>query len=150
MPDDPWTFRGAGDGNRTRIASLEGFGSGDAGQPERRSSDVASCPRVTVIAPVSPADRARSGHASVEVAYYGLTSAPWSSSSPGELRITRVFSCVAHGFKARASFMFAGCCWWRSLAIDGCSGTSRGHGSVMRRPDSRWDGTVERPSAFQP
>jgi hypothetical protein len=48
------------------MPSLEGFGSGDAGQPERRSSDVASCPRVTVIAPVSPADRARSGHASVE------------------------------------------------------------------------------------
>jgi hypothetical protein len=42
---------------------LEGFGSGDAGQPERRSSDVASCPRVTVIVPVSPADRARIGHA---------------------------------------------------------------------------------------
>jgi hypothetical protein len=54
------------------MTSLEGFGSGGAGQPERRSSDVASCPRVTVIAPVSPADRARSGHASVEVAYYGF------------------------------------------------------------------------------
>jgi hypothetical protein len=34
----------AGDGNRTRMTSLEGFGSGDAGQPERRSSGVVSCP----------------------------------------------------------------------------------------------------------
>jgi len=25
--------------------------------------------------------------------------------------------------------------WWRSLAVDGSSGTSRGHPSVMRRPD---------------
>ena len=31
--------------------SLEGFGSGDAGRPERRSGDVVSCLRVTVIAP---------------------------------------------------------------------------------------------------
>ena len=30
------------------------------------------------------------------------TSAPWSSSPSSELRITRVFSCVARGFKARA------------------------------------------------
>jgi nucleoside diphosphate kinase len=29
---------------------------------------------------------------------------------------------------ARPSFMSAGSCWWRSLAIDGSSGTSRGHG----------------------
>ena len=27
-----------------------------------------------------------------------------------DLRITRVFSCVARGFEARPSFMFAGCC----------------------------------------
>ena len=53
--------------------------------------------------------------------------APWFSSPPTDLRITRVFSCVAHGFKARASFMFAGCCWWRSWAVDGRSGASRGH-----------------------
>ena len=45
--------------------------------------------------------------------------------------------------------MFAACCWRPSLAIDGSSGTPRGHGSVMRRPGSRWDGAVERPSAFQ-
>jgi hypothetical protein len=75
------------------------------------------------------------------------SSAPWSSSPPSDLRITSVFPCVARAFKARPSFMFADCCWWRSLAIDGGSGTSRGHGSVMRRPRSRWDGAVERPSA---
>ena len=40
------------------------------------------------------------------------SSAPWSSSPPSELRITSVFPCLARGFKARASFMFAGCCWW--------------------------------------
>jgi len=44
-----------------------------------------------------------------------------------DLRITRVFPCVARAFKAYASFMFAGCCWRRSLAVDGSSGTSRGH-----------------------
>jgi hypothetical protein len=53
------------------MTSLEGFGSGGAGQPARRSNDVASCPRVTVIAPVSLADRARSGHASVLVMSVG-------------------------------------------------------------------------------
>ncbi len=58
------------------------------------------------------------------------------SSGAAELRITRVFSCVARGFEARPSFMLAVCCWWRSLAIDGSSGTSRGHGPVMRRPGS--------------
>ena len=45
--------------------------------------------------------------------------------------------------------MFAGSCWWRSLAVDGSSGTPRGHGSAVRRPGSRWHGAVERPSAFQ-
>ena len=64
--------------------------------------------------------------------------APWSSSPPSELRITRVFSFAARGFKARRSFMFASCCRWRSLVVDGSSRTSRGHGSVMRRPGSRW------------
>ena len=58
------------------MTSLEGFGFGDAGQPERRSGDVVSCPRVTVIAPVSPADRARSGHAPVEAAQYGFDLGP--------------------------------------------------------------------------
>ena len=38
-----------------------------------------------------------------------------------------VLSCVAHGFKARLSFRFTGCCWWRSLPVDGSSGASRGH-----------------------
>ena len=65
----------------------------------------------------------------------GTTGPPRSSCrSREELRITRVFSCVARGFKARPSFMFAGCCWWRSLAIDGSSGTSRGHGYRMIDP----------------
>ena len=50
------------------------------------------------------------------------TSVPWSSSPPSELRITRVSQGAARGLKARASFMFAGCCWWRSLAVDGGSG----------------------------
>ena len=39
-----------------------------------------------------------------------------------ELRITRVSRCVARRFKARASFMFAGECWWLSLAPAGGSG----------------------------
>jgi hypothetical protein len=77
------------------------------------------------------------------------TSAPWSSSPSSELRITRVFSCVARGLKARASFMSAGGCRWRSLAVDGSSGASRGHAPVVRRPGSRWVGAFERPSAFQ-
>src|SRR6516225_1066462 len=46
-----------------------------------------------------------------------------------DLRITSVFPCVARGFKACASFKFTDCCWWRSLAVDGGSGTSRGHAS---------------------
>ena len=66
-----------------------------------------------------------------------------------DLRITRAFSCVARELKACPSFMFAGCCWWRSLAIDGSSGTSRGHGPVMRRPGSQWDGVIERLSAYR-
>jgi hypothetical protein len=56
----------------------------------------------------------------------------WSSLPPSWLRITRVFPCAARGFKACASFMSAGCCWWRSLAIDGGSETSRGHGDELR------------------
>jgi hypothetical protein len=66
-----------------------------------------------------------------------------------DLRITRVSPCVAPGLKARANFMFAGGCWCRSLVVDGRSGASRGHASVMRRPGSRWSGAVGRPSAFQ-
>ena len=63
--------------------------------------------------------------------------AAWSSSPPSELRITSVFSCVARRLDARANFMFAGGRWWRSLAIDGSSGTSRGHAPVMRRQQGR-------------
>ena len=68
----------------------------------------------------------------------------------GDLHITRVFSRVARRFKACPGFMFAGCCWWRSLAVDGSSGTSRGHGCVMRRLGFLGgDAAVERPSVFQ-
>ena len=66
-----------------------------------------------------------------------------------DLRITRVFSCVARGFKTHPTFMFADCCWWRSLAVDGSSGASRGHAPVVRRPSSRSGDAVERPSVFQ-
>jgi hypothetical protein len=62
-----------------------------------------------------------------------------------DLRITRVSRCVDRVFKAYASFMFAGCCWWRSLAADGGSGTSRGHARrrpVMRRPGARCRGSA--------
>jgi hypothetical protein len=52
-----------------------------------------------------------------------------TGSRAAELRITRVFPCVAHGFKARLSFKFSGRSWRRSLAVDGSSGTSRGHPS---------------------
>ena len=76
-------------------------------------------------------------------------SAPRSSSLTSDLRITSVFPCAARGFKARASFMFAGGCRWQSLAVDGSLGASRGHAPVVRRPGSRWGGAVERPSAFQ-
>ena len=65
-----------------------------------------------------------------------------------DLRITRVFPCVARGSKGRLSIMFAGGCRWRSLAVDGSSGASQGHAPVVRRPGSRWGG-VERPSVFQ-
>ena len=40
--------------------------------------------------------------------------------------------CVARGFKACPSFKFAGCCWRRSLAVDGQPGTSRGHAHPRR------------------
>jgi hypothetical protein len=46
---------------------------------------------------------------------------------PAELRITSVFSCVACRFIPDPSFMFASCCWCRLLAVDGASGTPRGH-----------------------
>jgi hypothetical protein len=45
--------------------------------------------------------------------------------------------------------MFASCCWWQSLAVDGGSGASRGHAPVMRRSGCRWSGAVARLSAFQ-
>jgi hypothetical protein len=54
-------------------------------------------------------------------------SASWSSSPSSELRITSVFSRVARRFEPRAIFAFTS---WRRrwlLAVDGGSGTSRGH-----------------------
>jgi hypothetical protein len=69
-----------------------------------RSAGRSVCPRVAVTIPDRPPHRARGGH------------------DPCDLRITRVFRCITRGFKACTSFMFAGCCWWRSLAVDGCSG----------------------------
>jgi hypothetical protein len=52
---------------------------------------------------------------------------PRTGSSAAELRITSVSRALLAGFKARASFRFTGCCWWRPLAVDGGSGASRGH-----------------------
>jgi hypothetical protein len=76
--------------------------------PGRRSARLASSPWGTV-------------------GYPGMTARSGTQRARSGRRITRVFSCVARGFKARPSFMFAGCCWWRSLAVDGSSGASRGH-----------------------
>ena len=56
----------------------------------------------------------------------GASAPHWSSSVPSELRITRVSRCVAHGFKGRAGFKFAGRLRWPSLAADRGSGASRG------------------------
>lgn len=54
--------QGAGDGNRTRVTSLEGFECGTADRHERRSDRVSVCQSVTVN-PLGPlSDRARNGH----------------------------------------------------------------------------------------
>jgi hypothetical protein len=50
-----------------------------------------------------------------------------------------VFPCVARGFIAELSFMIEGCRWWRSLAVDGASGKSRGHGPIARKAGSTDD-----------
>jgi hypothetical protein len=55
-----------------------------------------------------------------------------SSAYAAELRITSVFPSVARGFKACPSSKFAGCCWRRSLAVDGRSGTFGGHAHPRR------------------
>jgi hypothetical protein len=63
-----------------------------------------------------------------------------TNSASAELRITSVFPCVARGLKACASFKFTGCCWWRSLAVDGGSGTPRGchaFGTLVLRRSAR-------------
>jgi len=95
-----------------------------AGQPAH--PQVSGCMGLSVSDRDFPALTGRSGTQRARRQWSAATAstlAPWCSSSSGELRITRVFSCVAHRFKARPSFMFAGCCWWRSLVIDGSSGT---------------------------
>ena len=84
-----------------------GLARGPAAQP---GAVVCLVPRLLPIR-VSGLDGSRTGRSPAGVAY-GWRPAPWSLSPPSELRITRVFPCVARGFKARASFMFAGCCWW--------------------------------------
>src|SRR5215510_12104718 len=51
-----------------------------------------------------------------------------------------MFPCVARGFKACASIMFIAYFWWRSLAVDGGSRTSRGYALgtlVLRSPGAR-------------
>ena len=95
------------DANLWRAARLIGGFSGQLSRPGNRSKTT-----VTPIQAKEPGSERFPGRA----AYRNRTD---------DLRITRVFSCVARGFKARLSFMFAGCCWWRSLAVDGSSGTSR-------------------------
>jgi hypothetical protein len=95
-----------------------------AGRPDHRGIRLPAVP-VVVLTSRSGTQRARGLRSRTTIS----TSAPWSSSPPSDLRITRVFPCVARGFKARPSFMFAGCCWWRSLAVEGSSGAPRGMGS---------------------
>jgi len=110
-----------------------------AGQPAR--PQVSRCTRLSGNDRKFPRLTGRSGTQRARRTLSGTTpgsAAPWSSSPPSELRITRVFSCVARGLKARADFMFGGGCRWRSLAVDGSSGASRGHAPVVRRPGSRW------------
>ena len=74
---------------------------------------------------------------------------PGSHLGAGDLCIVRVSRCVARGFKVRASSKFARCYWCRSLAVDGRSGASPGHMSVMRRPGSRWRSALQRPPTFR-
>jgi hypothetical protein len=42
-----------------------------------------------------------------------------------DLRITSVSRALLAGSKPSVSFRFTGCCWWRSLVVDGGSGASR-------------------------
>ena len=56
----------------------------------------------------------------------GLAGAAYRNQTD-DLRITSMSRALLAGFKARASFMFTGCCWRRPLAVDGGSGASRGH-----------------------
>ena len=56
----------------------------------------------------------------------GLAGAAYRNQTD-DLRITSMSRALLAGFKARASFMFTGCCWRRPSAVDGGSGASRGH-----------------------
>jgi hypothetical protein len=56
----PETLR-ADDGNRTRMTSLEGFGSGHAEERSRRSGGLPACPGRTAGCPGLPPGRARNG-----------------------------------------------------------------------------------------
>lgn len=58
----------AGDGNRNRMTSLEGFECGGAEQHVRRSGNTFTCPSVTVNLLDSLPRRARNGHARRKIA----------------------------------------------------------------------------------
>jgi hypothetical protein len=137
-----------GEGNRTPLSAWELYGA--ARLPPGDSATCGDIGDLTVSDRDYPQALLLSGTQRARRPLRPELAAPWSSSPPSELRITRVFPCVARRFKACASFMFAGCCSWRWLAVDGGSGTSRGHRPVMRRPGSQWSGAVSRPSAFRP
>jgi hypothetical protein len=138
---------GAGDGIEPALSAWELYGA--ARLPPGDSTTCGDIGGLTVSDRDYPQALLLSGTQRARRPLRPKLAAPWSSSPSSELRITRVFSCVARGLKARASFMFAGGCRWRSLAVDGSSGASRGHAPVVRRPGSRRGGAVERPSAFQ-
>ena len=65
-----------------------------------------------------------------DLASAGSPRRPGAHHHPATYRITSVSRALLAEFKARVSFMFAGRCRWRSLAVDGGSGTSRGHAPV--------------------
>ena len=85
--------------------------------------------------PPRPARPQTSGYGGLSMSRRGIprrTARSGTQRARSGRRITRVSRCVARGFKALASFMSAGCCWRRSLAVDGGSGTSRGSGTRTR------------------
>ena len=71
-------------------------------------------------------------NASVETAAprhhrFDLWRADQTGNSPDAPHVPSVASCVGRRFRARAGLTFMSCYWWLLLAIDGGSGTSRGH-----------------------